>query len=339
MSRILFLSIIMIGLVLGSLSSLLQLDLQTAGKIFQGNNKGFIIEQQEAPATENKASETKQANKLPGIDYLLSITPPPVDAPVQQWVLFGNEVIGFAMEGKTFSHAMVWLAYIAKNKPEAFMELYKNRKIEGRQLEMLIQLGFIPDWMDSLPDSGKFLLSSEDALLHLATVHGDEKAKLIFIDAFFQDYPLGNSVHISMESIIYAISAMTEDQRNNILPHLQDGGFAWDPRDINSLLHTGLYNRQEKVLLEMIRSSAYEEKSMSSYILDGAYLGEPMYIDQMLQDAKENAQQPTNFYCAACYLALVTDGLAGSALLKAVDENKTVTKEFHDHQFILTIKD
>ena len=47
-------------------------------------------------------------------------------------------------------------------------------------------------------------------------------------------------------------------------------------------------------------------------------------MKQFISDAQDNDKQPTNFYCAGCSLALVSDGLVGSPLIWAVQEGKEV---------------
>ena len=66
-------------------------------------------------------------------------------------------------------------------------------------------------------------------------------------------------------------------------------------------------------LLALIVEHAYGERYMSSYMIDGALLGNEVYLRTMIADAADNAEQHTNFYCAACGLALTSDGLLGSA--------------------------
>jgi hypothetical protein len=100
---------------------------------------------------------------------------------------------------------------------------------------------------------------------------------------------------------------------------------------------TGLFENARSEILELIVEHGDSSRSMSSYFLHGAELGNTDYLDSLIGDAADNANQPRNFYCAACGLALVSDGLLGSTLIEAVANGQRIDVERDEPEFVLSL--
>jgi hypothetical protein len=154
------------------------------------------------------------------------------------------------------------------------------------------------------------------------------------IDAFFARSDL--RIQLKLECLRFALPAMTDDEVERFIPHLRNSLYRPDPRRFRGMLQSDRFAGREGELLSLIVEYAYSSRSMSSYLVDGALLGNSHYVHELLSDLSDNAKQPTNFYCAACGLALATDGVIGSALLQAIGNGQPLAVSHDGVQIVIT---
>lgn len=281
-------------------------------------------------------------------EQMLALTPPQPDAPYGEWKRFLAQLDQVEM-GKRYSNQGVttpllgWYAYIAKHHPAAIYDLIENHGVNASLFNHLIQFGFLEEWPDKLKNLDSILLSSHEALLAFSISRGEKEAQRYVADLIL-GYADNNSdsdakhnqksVEIKLKNIVFAMNAMNESEKQQVIPLLKSGIFNFDPRSVEYLLH--LENIDRGDLLTLIRMYAYPSRSMSSYMTTGALLGAEDYVMNMAGDAHDNSKQPTNFYCSACGLALATDGLIGQELIKAKQANQLLVKQAKNGEFILS---
>lgn len=283
-------------------------------------------------------------------EQMLALNPPGPGAEDSEWKSFINVLDQIKM-GKRYSNSGVttpllgWYAYIAKHHPASIYDLLENHRISESLFNHLIQFGFLKDWFDHLKNKDRVLLNSNVALLSFSISRGEVEAQRYVADAFFSyaenkndgdsSYSL-KPIDIDLENIIFAMNAMSESEKQQVLPLLQSGVFKFDPRAVEHFMHFKSMGRDG--LLALIKMYAYPSKSMSSYMITGALLGEKDYVSTMVEDVHDNASQPTNFYCSACGLALASDGLIGQALITAAAKQQLQIEQSESGDFILSNK-
>ena len=284
------------------------------------------------------------------IDHIMALKPPRPDAPDSEWKSFIAALNQVAM-GKRYPNSGVttpllgWYAYIAKHHPASIYELLENHRTSYSLFNHLLQFGLLKDWADNMKNRDQILRRSNEALLAFSISRGEAEAQRDVAAAFFsyaenQNNSDSDSQHnpnpldINLKNIIFAMNAMSETEKQQVLPLLQSGLFKFDPRAVEHLTH--LENMDRDSLLSLIRMYAYPSKSMSSYMTTGALLGAKDYVTSMVADVHDNAKQPTNFYCSACGLALATEGLIGQALIKAAAEQQLQIEQSESGEFILS---
>lgn len=265
-----------------------------------------------------------------------NLTPPPPGASRAQWLSFAHQVSGTKTgsrhDNRDYTSPLLpWYVYIARQSPEAIYSLYQDRTINKRILGHLIQFGLLPEWYQQLPDARKLLLNEPAALINLAVHHSSAFAREELI-SLLREYE-SQMGSISAGTLLFAISGMQDHELESILSQLQNGTMRIDPRSLRHLmLEPRLENRDSDVLAIMRTQekggyNSGKSRSMSSYFLHGAELGAADYVEKLIHDAKDNNDQPTNFYCAACSLALVSEGLVGADLIDAVTAGKQIKVE------------
>lgn len=282
------------------------------------------------------------------IKHILALDPPRPGAPDDEWERFMAALDQVDM-GKRYPNSGVttpllgWYAYIAKHHPASIYNLLEKHNRGSSLFNHLIQFGFLKDWADKMKDRNRILLNSNEALLVYSNSRGEAEAQRDVANAFFSYAEIKNngdsehklkSLNINLKNIVFAMNAMTEAEKQQVLPLLQSGIFKFDPRAVEHLINIESMDRDG--LLALIRMYAYPHKSMSSYMTTGALLGAKDYVRNMVEDVHDNAKQPTNFYCSACGLALATDGLIGQELVKTVANQQLQIKQSKNGEFILS---
>jgi len=284
------------------------------------------------------------------IEPLLALTAPDKDDSVQDWYDFALSFDDLDL-GKRYGNygqttpMLGWYAYIAKYKPQAIYKLYNQGKIGNTKLEHLLQFGYLTYWEEYINDVDKLLLSVNQAVLSMAFEKGSEEARKRVAKAFFR---LGNddlatrNPKLRIENLLFAMKTMTADEKTRTKRILESGTFNIDPRSLYRLKLSDIYKNdsENKNLLSLMEMYAgrgsYQQRSMSSYMTDGAILGNQDYVAAMVKDLETNAKQPTNFYCAACGLALSADGLIAYPLINASKKNKVIIDKSPKEPFILS---
>ena len=280
-------------------------------------------------------------------EQMLALNPPRPGAEASEWKSFVAALDQIEM-GKRYSNSGVttpllgWYAYIAKHHPASIYDLLENGRTSKSLFNHLIQFGFLEGWADNLKNKDQILLNSNEALLDFSISLGEVEAQRYVADVFLsyaenKDNSVTlKSIDIDLENIIFAMNAMSESEKLQVLPLLQSGLFKFDPRAVEYLKDVKSMDRDG--LLALIKMYAYPSKSMSSYMTTGALLGEKDYVMTMVADVHDNAKQPTNFYCSACGLALATDGLIGQALITAAAEQDLQIEQSESGEFVLSKK-
>ena len=313
---------IALGLLLGALLKLFLVAGSTSADIEIAAKPADAIEANKQPTL---AVDEKVFAETADIDAILALQPPGKNASEQQWLDFAEQLdrIDTGSRYSNSNHTtplLSWYAYIARHSPETIYRLYNQKQFNNARLGHLISFGLLPDWYKYIWDVGLLVLENNEALASIALHAGDKVATDLFIDAFF-DSTLGQR-RLHIENLRYALPYMSQQQREKVTPLLQSDVYIIDPRKISRLLLSDTFSAHSAELLDILNHAASQgsyrhSRSMASYYLDGAHLGDDIYIDLLIRDAKNNAKQPTNFYCSACSLALITDGLLGSALIEA----------------------
>lgn len=283
------------------------------------------------------------------IEALLNVKAPEKSASVNEWYRFALSLDDIEL-GKRYSNSgtttilLGWYAYIAKYKPEALYKLYNQGKLGGSKFEHLLQFGFLKYWDESINDVDKLLLDNRQAVLTLAYSKGADQVRKRIAQAFFKEADKQTTKQwgkrLRIENLLFAIKGMTTNEKKRILPILKRDVFQIDPREFYRLKLTKLFSDSDISLLieQYAKQPSYSQRMMSGYMADGAMLGNEKYIKIMTQDLEDNAKQPTNFYCAACGLALSTDGLVGYPLINAAKKGKVIFSKDSNGAVILSRK-
>lgn len=282
-----------------------------------------------------------------------NLSPPPLDAPEEQWLTFAHQVkntkTGSRHDNSDYTSPLLpWYVYIARHSPEAIYTLYKERAINSRIMGHLIQFGLLPEWYEEMGDARKLLLNESSALINLAVHRGSDFARKEVISLLRENESKPISVRVG--PLLFALPAMQAQEVDNMLAQMRDGSMRIDPRSLRALMLEPRLKGRSSEMLAIMRTQARgsysspRSRSMSSYFLHGAELGGVDYVEYLIGDAKENNSQPTNFYCAACALALMSDGIAGSALLDALAQEKHIAVQQRSdtgsgHEYLLRISE
>lgn len=284
----------------------------------------------------NSEFNQKAFTSTGNIESLLNLKAPEKSASVSEWYQFALSFDDLDLGKRTRNSGqttpmLAWYAYVAKHKPEALYKLYNQGKLDGTKFEHLLRFGYLKYWDESINDVDKVVLDNRQAVLTMAYSKGKEQARKRVAQAFFKlsTNQMGKSrrIHLDIEILLFALKGMTDDEKERVLPILKSGVFTIDPREFYHLKIAKGFSDEELVSLidQYAKSgSSYSQRMMSGYMMDGAVLGNDDYIKSMTRDLEDNAKQPTNFYCAACGLALSSDGLLGYPLINASKKGKVI---------------
>ncbi|MEH6458204.1 MAG: hypothetical protein V7749_17885 [Cocleimonas sp.] len=286
------------------------------------------------------------------IEPLLALKPPEKDASVHEWYDFALSLDDLDL-GKRYGNRgqttpmLSWYAYIAKYKPQAIYKLYNQGKLGNIKFEHLLQFGFLKYWDEYVNDVDKLLLSENQTVLSMAYEKGVDVTRRRVSQAFFKvsnDDFSSHNPNLEIENLLFAMKSMTDDEKVRVKEILEMGIFDIDPRFLYHLKLSDIFadDSTNEALVALIEKYAkrgsYDRRSMSIYMVDGAILGNKKYIETMVKDLETNAKQPTNFYCAACGIALSADGLMAYPLINASKKGKVEVNANPDGQFILSRK-
>lgn len=296
---------------------------------------------QRTPTLQPLPAVVQTANAPAPIILFSQLVPPADEAPTAEWLNFAHQVKETRTDTRHDNNdyttpLLSWYVYIARHHPDAIYEFYASRNINDRLFSHLLQFGLLPDWYEKLPNASQLLLKDSTALINLATHRGIDFARGELITAIRGKQ--GERFSIEGDHLLFAMSAMDSYEIEQLFSRIQQGAIVVDPRDLRALGFVPELAGKERELLAAIAAQGtrgYSQRAMSSYFLHAAELGGTSYVEQMLPDAQDNAAQPTNFYCAACYLALVSDGLIGSTLIDHVNKHDRlyVTPRRNDDPF------
>lgn len=284
------------------------------------------------------------------IGPLLKLKAPEKSAPLSEWYSFVLSLNDLDLGKRTGNSGQTtpllsWYAYIAKHKPEALYKLYNQGKLGESKFEHLLRFGFLKYWDESINDVDSVLLETDQAVLSLAYNKGTAQARRRVAQAFFKlsENQITSSRHNKLEIGIlsFALKGMTDSEKSRVLPILKSGSYRIDPRDFYHLKHDKLLSDSQIVSLidQYAKQGSYSQRMMSGYMMDGAILGNADYIKSMTRDLEDNAKQPPNFYCAACALALSSEGLLGYPLINASKKGKVVFNKDENGTMVLSRKE
>jgi hypothetical protein len=335
-----FAATFVLGVTLGSWQFLSDQSPSSENKTFSLLNVGASSSAVDKSVLENTAN----------IEQLLALKAPQKDASLNAWYQFALSLDSVEL-GKRFSNSDVttpllsWYALIAKHKPAVIYKLYNQGKIGNRKLEHLLRYGFLPYWEQHIDKVEQLLLKNEQAVMSLAINKGEAHARRQVADAFFK---LGTSISsnsrrkLQIGLLRFAMKAMKPSELEEVLPILQRGIFDVDPRDIIQLRQTAVFKGKQAELLALIKhysnGPGYSGRMMSKYLVHAALLGDKSSLQSMIDDAEFNAKQPTNFYCAACGIAMSSDGLLGMPLINASKRGRIVIKTNPDQSGFVLVR-
>lgn len=266
---------------------------------------------------DNKLDQKALAS-TPPLEGILNLSIPVADAGLDEWSRYLDELNQLEASNELFgssNHSKLGAlyAYVALEKPEVIYQRLSRSAFDLGKTANLLQAGLLHDWYEYVVNPDDLLLSNEVFLLSFIAKYGQAAAQKAITQAFFN---LSSSIlpaRIDPGVIAYAYPAMAEQQKKGVITLMKNPQVRYDPRDVIKLMYLNALDKAD--LVELIENQAYSNKSMSSYMGHAALLGGSSYLNTFLKDMVDNDKQPTNFYCAACTLALSTEGLVGQPLL------------------------
>jgi hypothetical protein len=288
----------------------------------QGNNQA-TPEIKAAPVVFSPEPDEKIYKNTPDLDAISALSIPNPSEPIEQWERFwiNIEALDLGPSGSPMgstSPILAFYVYIAKHQPDLFYQKMNFMISHYSFVEKIMRLGLLGDWYDHVNKPDRWLLISKGAVKSLVAKVGEEKGRRLVANAFI--FSSLNSVKVSLYNLRFASGAMTKAETELVLDRLLSEKFKYDPREVKALI--GVNTISNKQLIQLIKTQAYSQKSMSSYMTSALRAGDPEYVYVMAKDAANNADQPTNFYCSGCSLSLYTEGLIGDALVDAASNNK-----------------
>ena len=268
------------------------------------------------------------------LEPILSLTLPDKNASVDAWYRFALSLDDLEL-GQRYDNSadatplLSWYTLIAKYKPQALYKLYNQGKLNEMKFNHLLRFGYLKYWDESIVDTDEVLLSNSQAVLTMAYHKGVNKTRVHVKQAFFKlaETQLGRTKKpdLDIENLLFAIKGMSNEEKTKVPVLLKSGVFSIDPQYLYRLKLDETFNDNQLIVAlikqysEKIRD---KEKVFASYMVDGALLGSKQYIQTMIDNVEFNADQRRADYCAACGLALSTEGLIGFPLINASKVSK-----------------
>lgn len=269
-------------------------------------------------AWETGRLDEKALANTPPLEGVLTLSIPNADASVEVWSRYLDDLNRLEASHTLFgsaNHSKLGALYaqVALEKPEVIYQRLSHSGFDLGRAANLLQAGLLSDWYKHVKNPNNLLLSNEVFLLSYISNYGEESAREAIAEAFFRLSTSIFSTRIDLAVIAYAYPGMSDQQKNEVMTLLNNTQIKYDPRDVKKLIYLNAFENTD--LIGLIKNQAYSNKSMSSYMGHAALLGGSSYLNTFLKDMVDNDNQPTNFYCAACILALSTEGLVGQPLL------------------------
>jgi len=293
------------------------------------------------------------------IEPLLKLTTPDKTASVDAWYRFALSLDDLEY-GKRYNNkddaspVLSWYTLIAKYKPQALYKLYNQGKLTEFKFNHLLRYGYLKYWDESVSNVDKVLLNNNQAVLTMAYSKGSDATRQRVKQAFFNvaNQQLSSSIRytLDVELLLFAMKAMTDDEKLKVLPALESGAFDIDPQFLYRLKLNDTFKEGATIVSLIERFSKSEQytnrerpysdnKVLSRYMPDAALLGSERYIQTLIEDVEFNAGQPIDEYCAACGLALATEGLIAYPLIISSKNSKIkLRKSTENNDFILSRK-
>jgi len=291
------------------------------------------------------------------IEPLLKLTTPDKNASVDDWYRFALSLDDLEF-GKRYNNnddaspVLSWYTLIAKYKPQALYKLYNQGKLTEFKFNHLLQFGYLKYWDESINDVDKVLLKNNQAVLTMAYNKGANATRQRVKQAFFnvanQKISPRTTYSVDVELLLFAMKTMTKEEKTKVLPALESGLFDIDPQYLyrlklddtfsDSAVIVSLIERFSKKESFTNRERDYSDnKVLSRYMADATLLGSDQYIQTLIDDVEFNAGQPIDEYCAACGLALATEGLIAYPLINNSKKSKVMyQKSAQNNDFILS---
>ena len=270
---------------------------------------------------------TKVLDKFPDIDAILQLSPPdPLDSNDQDWYKFAIQLIDTPTAKRHrsiyISPLLIWYVYIAKHNPKTIYDLFNNDQLSIAAYGHLIQFGFLDDWWEHTDEFNSLIMENGEALLSIIFSEGEAEARMIYIRSFFEIVKTQKTFRIDVDNFVFALEAMNQAQKRDALDLFKIKKITIDPRHVELLTQTEHWQISDHDILSLIQINSFKhsDRMMSSYFTGAAKYGDDKYFNLLLNDAPHNDSQPKNFYCSACALALISDGVLGTPLIEQVNK-------------------
>ncbi len=296
------------------------------------------------------------------IEPLLKLTAPQKSASVDAWYRFALSLDDLEF-GKRYTNkddaspVLSWYTLIAKYKPQALYKLYNQGKLAEFKFNHLLRYGYLKYWDESVSNVDKVLLNNNQAVLTMSYNKGVEATRQRVKQAFFSvafsrasqqsSTPIIHTLNV--EVLLFAMKTMTATEKMKVLPALESGAFDIDPQYLYRLKLNDTFS--DETLVALIERFSKKEgftnrerpysnnKILSRYMADAALFGSERYVQTLIENVEFNAQQPIDEYCAACGLALATEGLIAYPLINLSKKSKIeLQKSTKNNDFILSRK-
>ena len=287
--------------------------------------------------------DKKTLANMADIDAVLALSIPDAEAGDPAFFQLSQQLKSVKMGRRysvtgTTSPLLAFYVYIAKYSPNTIYRLFNSGDFDRGRLGHLIKYGYLHDWPEHIQDVQKLLLTEEELLLSLWLRDGKLVAQNAFIDAFFNfTNPKLAAERISLRNLAFAFTGMTAEQKNQLNRIFLDGQRRIDPRRVVALKRAGILTTTRKQTIALIKQLAgtpSSHRGMSSYFSDAVGLGSEYYLYLLIGDIVDNNEQPNHFYCAACGLAVFTEGLLGAPLIERVKNRQHYTVDRNPGQKI-----
>ena len=285
------------------------------------------------------------------IEPLLSLTLPEKNASVDAWYRFALSLDDLELGERYDNNAdatplLSWYTLIAKYKPQALYKLYNQGKLNEMKFNHLLRFGYLKYWDESVANIDEVLLSNSQAVLTMAYHKGTDATRKRVKQALFKlsQSQIGKTKkpNLNIENLLFAMKTMTHEERLKVPALLESGIFDINPQNLYRLkLDKTLSNKQfiAALIKQYSEKITDKDKTFASYMADGALFGNKQYIQSMIDNVEFNADKRRADYCAACGLALSTEGLIGFPLINASKISKINLDKTDDQgAFILSRK-
>lgn len=267
-------------------------------------------------------------NLTASIEDILAVTPPAPNAPPTAWMEFAHALDSIEGGNRHGNHGITspllpFFAYIARHNPETFYKLLRDDRISDWVFTHFLQVGLLEDWPERHFNPRAVVLKKPSAVLRLAVTEGVPSTRERIQQTMFdlaRDKDMADDFRPSLSVLRFAMAGMSVSERKMVIDTLLNGPYQVNPNGVEKLVDMkGVDNNR---LLSLIRKHGDLSQSRGSYMTTGALLGGKAYVEAMLDDLKNNDDQSSHIYCAACGIIMTTDGLIGDPAVRAAKHNR-----------------